>query len=76
MSLLAIVEKKVHNAFKTCGYDKAPTLTGLSDRPDISDYQSNGALQLAKKEKKNPREIAARIADVLKIDIRLLFEKN
>ncbi len=68
MSLLTIVEKKVRQAFKACGYDKVPTLTGLSDRKDISDYQSNGALQLAKKEKKNPREIAQKIADVLKTD--------
>lgn len=32
-----------------------------SDRPDLSDFQCNGALALAKAEHKNPREIAAQI---------------
>lgn len=68
MSLLSLVARKVSKAYQACGYEKAPALTDFSDRPDISDYQSNGALQLAKTEKKNPREIALKIADVLKRD--------
>ena len=38
----------------------------LSDRPDLSDFQCNGALALAKEAHKNPREIAAAIAEELK----------
>ena len=37
----------------------------VSDRPDLSDFQCNGALALAKAERKNPREIAQKIVDEL-----------
>ncbi len=31
------------------------------DRPDLADFQSNGALGVAKQAKANPREVATRI---------------
>jgi arginyl-tRNA synthetase len=37
-----------------------------SDRPDLAQFQCNGALPAAKAVKKNPREIAAKIAERLK----------
>lgn len=40
----------------------------VSDRPDLSDFQCNGALALAKTLHKNPREIADMIAEQLKKD--------
>ncbi len=40
----------------------------VSDRPDLSDFQCNGALALAKTLHKNPREIADMIAEQLKQD--------
>src|SRR5579875_1727691 len=43
----------------------------VSDRPDLADFQSNGALAAAKQAKANPREIAARVAERLKADPRL-----
>ena len=39
-----------------------------SDRPDLSDFQCNGALALAKSLHKNPQEIAALIAEELQKD--------
>lgn len=69
MSLSAVVKEKVFDAFKKCGFDDAPTLVRLSDRPDMSDYQSNGALPLAKQLKQNPRSIAEQIANVLREDV-------
>lgn len=42
-----------------------------SDRPDLADFQSNGALAAAKQAKANPREIAGRIAERLTSDPRL-----
>ncbi|WP_374472200.1 arginine--tRNA ligase [Phenylobacterium sp.] len=42
-----------------------------SDRPDLADFQSNGALAAAKKAGRNPREIAAAVAEALKADPRL-----
>ena len=42
-----------------------------SDRPDLADFQSNGALAAAKAAKANPREIAGRVAERIKADLRL-----
>jgi len=36
-----------------------------SDRPDLADFQCNGALAAAKAQKRNPREIAAAVASAL-----------
>jgi arginyl-tRNA synthetase len=42
-----------------------------SDRPDLADFQCNGALSLAKALKANPRELATRIAAGFVDDARL-----
>jgi len=42
-----------------------------SDRPDLADFQCNGALAAARAAKANPREIAGRVAERLKDDPRL-----
>ncbi|WP_068876130.1 MULTISPECIES: arginine--tRNA ligase [unclassified Phenylobacterium] len=42
-----------------------------SDRPDLADFQSNGALAAAKRLGKNPREIATAVAEKLAGDPRL-----
>src|SRR5690606_3738188 len=42
-----------------------------SDRPDLADFQSNGALAAAKRLGRNPREIAAAVAARLEGDPRL-----
>ena len=38
----------------------------VSDRPDLADFQCNGALAAAKAQKRNPREIAQYVADALR----------
>ena len=43
----------------------------VSDRPDLADFQSNGALAAAKALKANPRELATRVAERLKAEPRL-----
>lgn len=53
------------NIFSTLGFDTKYATVKISDRADLSDFQCNGALALAKTEHKNPREIAAAIADKL-----------
>ena len=68
MSLLAIVSDKVSHAFTAAGFADSDTLVRASDRPELSDFQSNGALPLAKKTHANPREIATKIAEVLQQD--------
>src|SRR3982750_4332638 len=42
-----------------------------SDRPDLADFQCNGALPAARQAKRNPREIAGQLVEALKDDPRL-----
>lgn len=58
-------------AFAAEGVDKALARVTASDRPDLADFQSNGALAAAKALKANPRELAARVAERLVADPRL-----
>lgn len=68
LSLENIINQKMSAAFKTLGLDEKYAFVKVSDRPDLSDFQCNGALALAKSERKNPREIATRIMSELEKD--------
>ena len=68
-----LLENELNSAlvavFEKNGLDKKFAFVKVSDRPDLSDFQCNGALALAKIAHKNPREIASLIAEELqKID--------
>ncbi|RZJ17043.1 MAG: arginine--tRNA ligase [Brevundimonas sp.] len=58
-------------AFAAEGVDAALARVTASDRPDLADFQSNGALAAAKALKANPRELATRVAERLSADPRL-----
>lgn len=58
-------------AFAAEGVDTALARVTPSDRPDLADFQSSGALAAAKALKANPRELAGRIAERLSSDPRL-----
>lgn len=58
-------------AFAAEGVDAALARVTASDRPDLADFQSNGALAAAKALKANPRELATRVAERLAADPRL-----
>lgn len=51
--------------FKELNLDEKFAIVKVSDRTDLSDFQCNGALALAKIAHKNPREIASEIAQKL-----------
>ncbi|MBR1605629.1 MAG: arginine--tRNA ligase [Alphaproteobacteria bacterium] len=68
LSLEKTINQKLLTIFSTLGFDSRFAVVKTSDRPDLSDFQCNGALALAKSEHKNPREIATQIADALKKD--------
>ena len=68
MNLQGQIKEKVIQAFTDCGFPADNTLVRLSDRPDMSDYQANGALPLAKSLHQNPRAIAEQIAEKLRAD--------
>lgn len=52
-------------AFEGCGYDPALGEVVVSQRPDLGQFQCNGALPAAKQYKKNPRQIAQEVLDAL-----------
>lgn len=60
--------QKFATIFQKLGLDTKFAVIKPSDRPDLSDFQCNGALALAKSLHKNPREIAALIAEELQKD--------
>ena len=53
-------------AFAALGLDAAYGAMRRSDRPDLADFQCNGAMAAAKAAKKNPREIATAIVEAVK----------
>ena len=53
-------------AFAALGLDPALGAMRRSDRPDLADFQCNGAMAAAKKLGKNPREVATAIVEALK----------
>lgn len=63
-----IINQKLKTAFAGLGLDTRYAAAKTSDRPDLSDFQCNGALALAKSEKKNPRQIGEEIAARLRED--------
>ena len=58
-------------AFAAEGVEASLARVTTSDRPDLADFQSNGALAAAKALKANPRELAGRVAERLTGDPRL-----
>jgi arginyl-tRNA synthetase len=69
--LRTVLGEAVGAAFAAEGVDAALARVTTSDRPDLADFQSNGALAAAKALKANPRDLASRVADRLKGDPRL-----
>ncbi len=58
-------------AFVSEGFDAAAGRVNASDRPDLADFQCNGALAVAKAAKANPREVAGKIISHFGADSRL-----
>ncbi len=61
-----ILNKTLEKIFEKLNLETKFAVVKVSDRPDLSDFQCNGALALAKIAHKNPREIGTMIADELK----------
>ena len=65
------LSEAVEAAFAAAGLPAELGRVTPSDRPDLADFQSNGALAAAKQAKRNPREVAAEVAARLEGDPRL-----
>jgi arginyl-tRNA synthetase len=58
-------------AFASVGLSADYGLTRRSDRPDLAEFQCNGALAAAKVAKRNPKDLAEEIATALRLDPRV-----
>lgn len=63
--IIDLISNEIKEAFNQCGYDKEYGMVSLSNRPDLCQYQCNGALAAAKAYKKPPINIASEVADIL-----------
>lgn len=65
--ILDLITHEAEQAFLDCGYDTKYGKVTLSNRPDLCEYQCNGAMAAAKEYKKAPfliaDEIAAKLSD-------------
>ena len=68
MSLLSKLSDILGQAFESEGLDRVFGRVVVSDRPDLAQFQCNGALAAAKAAKKNPRAVAEAIVTKLKDD--------
>lgn len=63
--LLDILSDELKRAFRECGYDDAKVSVTVSNRPDLCEYQCNGAMALAKEAHKAPFVIAEEVVSKL-----------
>ena len=64
--LAALLSDAAGAAFVSLGLEASLGAVRRSDRPDLADFQCNGAMAAAKKLAKNPRDIATAVVDALK----------
>ena len=64
--LLDLLSEEMQKAFESAGYDKNLGRVTISNRPDLCEYQCNGAMAGAKQYKKAPLMIANDVAAFLK----------
>ena len=64
--ILELLSEEMGKAFETAGYDAALGRVTISNRPDLCEYQCNGAMAGAKQYKKAPIAIASDVAEQLK----------
>jgi arginyl-tRNA synthetase len=69
--LKSVLGEAAAAAFAAEGLPAELARVTASDRPDLADFQSNGALAAAKRVGRNPRDIATAVAERLKADPRL-----
>ena len=63
--VLELISKEVGDAFEAAGYDRELGRVTISNRPDLCEYQCNGAMAGAKKYGKAPFIIADEVAEKL-----------
>lgn len=64
--ILDVIKEAVTAAFVDCGYDETYGRVSISNRPDLCEYQCNGAMAAAKEYKKPPIAIATEVCEKLR----------
>lgn len=59
--ILDLITAQMKAAFTECGYEETYAKVTLSNRPDLCEYQCNGAMAAAKAFKKKPFDIASEV---------------
>ena len=62
-TMLELITPEMEAAFEKAGYDKELAKVTLSNRPDLCEYQCNGAMAAAKAYKKKPIDIANAVVE-------------
>lgn len=65
-TLMELIAIEMQNAFRAAGYDESFAKVTLSNRPDLCEYQCNGAMAAVKTYKKAPIMIANDVVTALK----------
>ena len=73
--ILDLISEEMQNAFEAAGYARELGKVTLSNRPDLCEYQCNGAMAGAKQYKKAPIMIANDVAEKL-ADSKVFAEVN
>ena len=67
-TIIEKISEIVEKAFETCGYDSSYGRVTVSNRPDLCEFQCNGAMASAKVYHKPPIAIAQEVAEKLSTD--------
>ena len=65
-TIIELISDELKSAFVKLLYDEKYGKANLSNRPDLCEYQCNGAMAAAKEYKKKPIDIANEVVDLLK----------
>ena len=63
--ILEALEQELKASLTACGYEEKFSKVVLSNRPDLCEYQCNGAMAAAKAYKKKPIDIANAVVEQL-----------
>ena len=62
MQIKQDIAQRIERAFKSLDLD-GPALVQAASRPEFGDYQANGVMAVAKRAKRNPKEVAQQVVD-------------
>jgi arginyl-tRNA synthetase len=65
MTIQQLINQRVQAALAAAGVPDAPATVQPASKPEFGDFQANGVMAAAKKQRMNPRELAQKVVDAL-----------